>query len=370
MPAAETLIRKLLEKGDIAVGGDRPQDIKVYDPRFYQRAIANGALGVGESYMDGWWEAVRLDAFFHHVTRARLEEQLPTPGRWWAVLWAFLTNQQSRRRSRRVAETHYDIGNDFYFDMLGPWMQYTCAYWREAKTLQEAQEAKLDLICRKLGLRAGHRVLELGGGWGGFAKFAAERYGCEVTLYNISEQQTAYAREFCRGLPVTVRRRDYREAEGLYDRVVSIGLCEHVGDRNYGAFYELQRRCVREDGLVLTHTIGRRTPSRSCNPWFRKYIFPGGLLPCLSRLADAAQGRFIIEDLHNLGADYDPTLMAWHANFAEAWPRYQARFGERFERMWRFYLLSCAGAFRARDLQLWQLVFSPKGVPGGYQAVR
>jgi len=372
MAHSEKTIRALLDEADVAAGGDRPQDIRIADERFWRRVAAEGSLGLGESYVDGWWEANELDVFFCQITRCRLGERVREPGRLAGLLAARLANPQSRRRSRRVTERHYDLDNEFYEAMLDPWMQYSCGYWiGGAKSLAEAQERKLDLACRKLRLRSGHRVLELGGGWGGFARFAAERYGCEVTMYNLSKEQAIYAAAFCKGLPVNVRNRDYREAEGRYDRVVSIGLCEHVGARNYRSFLELKRRCLEEEGLALLHTIGRRQPGGATDPWIRKYIFPGGMLPSLSQLSAAAEGLFVIEDAHNFGADYDPTLMAWRDNFERAWPRFRARRGgERFERMWRYYLLCCAGAFRSRDLQLWQLVLSPQGVAGGYAAPR
>ncbi|MFP4070299.1 MAG: cyclopropane fatty acyl phospholipid synthase, partial [Opitutales bacterium] len=322
-------------------------------------------------YMDGWWDADELDVFFERLLRARADRrQRVNPRLLVDWLAARCLNLQSRARSKRVAETHYDLGNRFYARMLDPYMQYTCAYWKAADDLVSAQEAKLDLVCRKLKLREGDRVLELGGGWGGFAKFAAERYGCAVTVYNISAEQVAYAREACAGLPVEIRRADYREADGSYDKVVSIGMCEHVGAANYVDFFRLQRRLLKPDGLALLHTIGRDQSNRSGDPWFRKYIFPCGQLPSLRQLTAASERRFVLEDLHNLGADYDRTLMAWHGNFERHWPEFREDYGERFRRMWRYYLLSCAGAFRARRLHLWQLVFSPNGVEGGYEPVR
>jgi len=365
------MIEALLAEADVAIGGDRPWDIQVHDPRFYRRVLSDPSLGLGESYMDGWWDAEALDQFFHRVLRARLDAR-SSPRLRLAKDWALarLVNLQNPRRSKRVAERHYDLGNAFYERMLDPWMQYTCGYWKAAPNLAAAQAAKLDLICRKLGLGPEHTVLELGGGWGGFARFAAERYGCRVTVYNISGEQVSYAREWCRGLPVEIRHADYREAEGSYDRVVSIGMCEHVGSRNYADLFRLKRRCLKEDGLMFMHTIGQNRTKRTSDPWFTRYIFPGGQLPSLRQLTTAAEGQFALEDLHNLGADYDPTLMAWHRNFERHWPEFEDSLGERFRRMWRYYLFSCAGSFRARSLHLWQMVFSPRGVAGGYVPVR
>lgn len=370
MRDAKTIIIELLREADIRPGGDRPQDFEVREPTFYRRVLSGGSLALGESYLDGWWEANSLDAFFFHLARAKVPERAKRREVLFAAFWNRLFNPQSRQLSKRVAALHYDLGNNFYADMLDPWMQYTCGYWRDADRLEEAQEAKLELVCRKLHLQPGDEVLELGGGWGGFAKFAAERYGCRVTSYNISTEQVKYAREFCRGLPVTICHDDYREARGEFDKVVSIGMCEHVGGRNYRSFLELKRRRLRPGGLLLLHTIGRNVSSATADPWFRKYIFPGGQLPSLKQLMAAAEGLFVLEDFHNIGADYDPTLMEWHRRFEESWPKHRERLGEHFYRMWRYYLLSCAGAFRSRNIHLWQFVFSPDGVAGGYAPVR
>lgn len=370
-PPGKEVLGAILDAADIQVGGGRPWDPEVCDSRFYQRVLTERSLGLGESYMDGWWQVEALDQFFYRLLKAGLDVQGPERIRL-AKEWlkARFLNPQSPRRSRRVAKQHYGLGNAFYGKMLDRRMQYTCAYWKEAYDLSSAQEAKLDLICRKLHLHENDRVLELGGGWGGFARFAAERYGCHVTVYNISEEQVAYGREYCRNLPVEIRHADYREAEGIYDKVVSIGLCEHVGSSNYIDFLRLKRRCVKEDGLVFLHTIGGNRTKRISDPWIGRYIFHGGQLPSLRQLMSAAEGIFVTEDLHNFGPDYDRTLMAWYDNFEKHWPEFAGDYGERFHRMWEYYLLSCAGAFRARGIHLWQMVFSPRGVEGGYQPAR
>ena len=370
-PSAETFVRSILARAGIEVNGSRPWDFQVHDSRVFRRLAAGGSLAAGEAYMDGWWGATALDRFFERLLRARLETSVIRPVSVLGGLLARLGNPQSRRRSLRVAKTHYDLGNAFYEAMLDPkWMQYTCAYWRRAATLAEAQEAKLDLVCRKLALKPGHTVLELGGGWGGFARYAAENYGASVTVYNISQQQVLSARERCRDLPVTIHQRDYRDAEGSFDRVVSIGLCEHVGPGNYSNFLRLKARCLKEDGLALLHTIGSNFTKTWSDPWIERYIFPGGFLPSLRQLTSAAEPFFVTEDVHNFGADYDPTLMAWYENFSRNWPHFRDKYGERFRRMWEYYLLSCSGAFRARKIQLWQFVYSKKGVEGGYPSVR
>ena len=368
---AERSVRALLALADIQVGGNRPWDVQVHNPDFYARFLSQGSLGLGEAYMDGWWDSPRLDETFNKALSARLEDRLRMN---WPLaldlLKARLFNRQNKAMSKTVAEIHYNLGNDFYADMLDPYMQYTCAYWKNAQTLDEAQTAKLDLVCRKLDLTPGMTVLELGCGWGGFARYAAEHYGCHVTAYNISTEQVAYARERTRDLPVDIRLQDYREAEGAYDRVVSIGMCEHVGSRNYREFFSVIHRCLKDGGLALVHTIGGLKSVTSIEPWLGKYIFPHAQLPSISQLGAAMENLLVVEDWHNFGADYDRTLMAWWENFERNWNKHRKAYGERFYRMWVYYLACCAGSFRARKNQLWQVVVSKGSVPGVYQAVR
>jgi len=368
---AERSVRALLALADIQVGGNRPWDVQVHNPDFYARFLSQGSLGLGEAYMDGWWDSPRLDETFNKALSARLEDRLRMN---WPLaldlLKARLFNRQNKAMSKTVAEIHYNLGNDFYADMLDPYMQYTCAYWKNAQTLDEAQTAKLDLVCRKLDLKPGMTVLELGCGWGGFARYAAEHYGCHVTAYNISTEQVAYARERTRDLPVDIRLQDFREAEGAYDRVVSIGMCEHVGSRNYREFFSVIHRCLKDGGLALVHTIGGLKSVTSIEPWLGKYIFPHAQLPSISQLGAAMENLLVVEDWHNFGADYDRTLMAWWENFERNWNKHRKAYGERFYRMWVYYLACCAGSFRARKNQLWQVVVSKGSVPGVYQAVR
>jgi len=365
-------VAAILASADIRVNGNRVWDIQVHDERFFARVLTEGSIGAGESYMDGWWDVEALDEFFTRVHRMDLQHQVTTPGVAWLALKGRLLNRQTRSRSRAVAAEHYDLGNDLYETMLDRRMQYTCAYWPGAKTLDEAQANKLNLICRKLGLQPGMRVLELGSGFGGLAHFMATEYGCEAVSYNISHEQVAYARRWCAGLPVRFEEKDYREAAHepeRFDRVVSIGLCEHVGYKNYRGFMELVHDRLKPGGLFLLHTIGANVSSASTDAWIDKYIFPGGMLPSTAQLGDATEGLWVIEDWHNFGPDYDPTLIAWWDNFQRGWPALRERYGDRFYRMWKFYLMGSAGGFRARRMQLWQLVMSKGDVPS-YTPVR
>lgn len=358
--------QKILSLADIQIDGPHAWDLKPKHEGVFRRVLAQGSIGLGETYMDGWWEAERLDEFFYRLLRAQIDRRIFRLSLLVPHLRARLVNLQSRTRAFQVSEAHYDLGNDFFAHMLDRRMVYTCAYWRGASDLDAAQEAKLDLVCRKIGLKPGQRVLDIGCGWGGFAKFAAERYGTQVVGITVSTEQAEFARAHCTGLPVEIRLIDYRAVNEPFDHIVSIGMFEAVGVKNYRAYFEMAHRCLADEGLFLLHTIGHNVAVLATDPWTHKYIFPNGEIPSLVQISRAIEGLFVVEDLHNFGADYDKTLMAWHANFERAWPNFQAQYGERFYRMWRYFLLACAGAFRARDLQLWQIVLSKTGVPGGY----
>lgn len=361
------LLVELLERADIRIGGSRPWDMRLNAPGVPERIFAQGNLGLGEAYMDGAWEAEQLDEFFHRLLTARLDRQVQPLRMMLHALRARLVNLQNSRRAWQVGRAHYDLGNAFYTAMLDPRMTYTCGYWKNASNLAEAQEAKLELICRKLQLEPGMRVLDIGCGWGSFMGYAAERFGVQGVGVTISREQAAWATQRYAGLPLEFRLQDYRQIEGRFDRIASVGMFEHVGHKNHRIFMEVAARCLAEDGLFLLHSIGKNDRNSSTDLWIDRYIFPNGDVPSLGQIGDAANDLLILEDLHNFGADYDKTLTAWCHNFERAWPEFADQLGERFRRMWRYYLLSCAGAFRARDLQLWQLVFSKNGVPGGYE---
>lgn len=363
-------LQTLLSDADVRIGGGRAWDLQLNDPRVASRLLARGSLGLGESYMDGWWDAASLDGFLFHLLDARLDQRTHSLAEIWDGLRAHLLNLQKGHRAFEVGERHYDLGNDLYRAMLGKRLVYSCGYWREADNLDDAQEAKLDLICRKLGLRPGMRVLDIGCGWGEALKYAAERYGVSGVGITISREQAAFARELCAGLPVEIRVQDYREVEEPFDRILSVGMFEHVGVKNYRTYFEVARRCLSDEGLFLLHTIGGNQSVTHTDPWIGRYIFPNSMLPSAAQIATAVEDVFVIEDWHNFGTDYDRTLQAWRANIESAWDSLPARYDERFRRMWRYYLAASMAAFRARRIQLWQLVLSPRGVRGGYVAPR
>lgn len=364
-------LERLLDNADVKINNKRPWDIQVHNPAFYPRLFAHGSLGLGEAYMDGWWDSDSLDGFFARVLRADLAARVAT---WQDVLAAFkakLFNHQTVSRAFQVGKRHYDIGNKLYQRMLDKRMIYSCAYWRRANSLDEAQEAKLDVVCHKMDLKPGMRLLDIGCGWGGMAAYAAEKYGVEVLGITISREQAAYATEKCVDLPVTIKMQDYRKLTGTFDRIISLGMFEHVGYKNYRIFMKNVRRLLRPDGLALLHTIGSNKTTSTTDKWINRYIFPNSMLPSARQISAAVEGLFVIEDWHNFGADYDTTLMHWFRNFDKYWPELRGpKYDERFYRMWKYYLLACAGSFRARVNQLWQLVLSPMGCINGYCAPR
>jgi cyclopropane-fatty-acyl-phospholipid synthase len=359
---AETFVRGLFDPADIRVDGARPEDLLVHDRHAYTRILRDGMLGFGESYMDGQWDCPALDQLTAKLVHAGLAGEYRTTATAAVhALRSRVFNLQNQLRVFEVGERHYDIGNDLYRAMLDRRMAYTCAYFEGTTDLDQAQEAKLDLVCRKVGLRPGMKVLDLGCGFGCFSRYAAEKYGVEAVGFTVSKAQVELGTELCKGLPVELRLDDYRNATGTYDAVVSIGLMEHVGYKNYRTYMELVDRCLAPGGVALIHTIGSNDSEKYISPWFDKYIFPNALLPSLAQLAQASEGLLNIEDVHNLGPHYDPTLMAWNERFERAWPELREKYGERFYRMWRFYLLTSAGSFRSRYTQLYQLVLTRRG---------
>jgi cyclopropane-fatty-acyl-phospholipid synthase len=371
------LCRTVLDAADVTVGGNRPWDIQVHDESFFDRVLAQGALGLGESYMDGLWDCDALDEMTARTLTAGGEALIER--NWRTALHALrarVLNLQTRRGSKEVTRQHYDIDDRLYMSFPDPYSQYTCAYFGDGTgdDLDRAQEAKMDLICRKLGLAAGDRVLDIGCGWGGLARWMHERHGCRVTGINIADGQLRYARRHSPGPDVEYLNMDYRDLParlpGAFDKVVSVGMVEHVGWRNRGEFFRAARAATKDGGLFLLQTIGQDRSRTATDPWIDRYICPNGCVPSPAQLSTAAEGRFVLEDWHNMGPNYDRTLMGWWRRFERAWPAFRAQYGDRFFQMFRYYMLTCAGAFRARQVHLYQLVLSPTGVPGGYASTR
>ncbi|MEX0446658.1 cyclopropane fatty acyl phospholipid synthase [Xenorhabdus sp. SGI246] len=361
----------LLQEADVEINGKRPFDIQVKNPDFYKRVLKQGSLGLGESYMDGWWDCERLDIFFYKVLRAGLEHRIPKNIKdILKIITTRVFNLQSPKRAWIVGEEHYDLGNDLFTLMLDPYMQYSCGYWKDANTLEEAQSNKLRLICEKLQLSPGMTLLDIGCGWGGLAAYAAKYYDVSVTGVTISVEQQKYAQDRCKDLDVKIILEDYRDLNLQFDRIVSVGMFEHVGYKNYANYFDIVRKNLKPDGLFLLHTIGSNRDKVNVDAWISKYIFPNGHLPSIAKIAKASTGKFVMEDWHNFGADYDRTLMAWYERFIANWSKIENNYSPRFKRMFSYYLNACAGAFRARDIQLWQVMFSPHGIENGLRIPR
>lgn len=328
----------------------------------FDRTLAYGSLGFGESYMDGWWDCEALDQLLTRVFLSDIDKKV----RNWRTLAYALTarvrNAQRKSKAFEIGERHYDVGNDLYKHMLDPRMVYTCGYWKDATDLASAQEAKLDLVCRKIGLTSGMRVLDIGCGWGSFVIYAAQKYGAEIVGITVSKEQLALATQRAEGLPVELRLQDYRDVTGTFDRIVSLGMFEHIGYKNYRTYMQVAHRLLPEEGLFLLHTIGGNKSVHATDPWIEKYIFPNSMLPSIAQIGASIEGLFVMEDWHNFGTDYDKTLQQWYANVERAWPELADHYGERFHRMWCFYLLSSAATFRTRKNQLWQIVLSKGGL--------
>jgi len=367
---ARRIITGVLEQADIRVGGDRPWDLRIHHDRFFPRAM-RGTLGVGESYMDGDWDAGSLIEFFRKTMDAGLQmHPLLRINRVAKEVHARFRNLQTRRRSRAVAEEHYDLDHRMYAQFLGPWNQYTCCFFDGTDDLEEAELCKLEMICDKLEIESGDRVLDIGCGWGGFAKYAASTRGCSVVGISLSDEQIEYARDYTEGLPVEIHRMDYRDLPesplGTFDKVLICGMIEHVGYRNYRQLMKVVHTVLAQDGLFLLHTIGNRHNTAVVEPWIEKYIFRNSMAPSMQQLTRAAADLFVIEDWENYGHYYVPTLQAWHDNFNRNWDRIRALdgprpFDERFRRMWNFYLMSSRAAFEVEDLHLWHLVMTRYG---------
>jgi cyclopropane-fatty-acyl-phospholipid synthase len=365
-------IQAILEKAGVEINGSQPWDLQLHDERLFRRMMCFGDIGFGDAYMDGWWDCEAIDELVYRIMNVvTIHERRPWMVAVPGYLMGKLRNLQSLARAFQVGEKHYDIGNDLYRAMLDERMVYSCAYWQAgAENLDQAQVDKLELVCRKVGLKPGMRVLDIGCGWGSFCRYAAENYGVEIVGLTVSKEQAELTREQLKDFPVEIRLQDYRSYRSEFDAVISIGMFEHVGRKNYATYMGMVKECLKPDGLFLLHTIGGNTTRVSGRTWLAKHIFPNGYIPSMQLISAAVEKRFVVEDMHNFGPDYAQTLMHWYRNFDLAWPRLKGckpQYTDRFYRMWRFYLLSCAGVFRVRNLQAWQWVLSPKGLPETYK---
>lgn len=368
----KSAVEALISGTPITINGNKAFDIQVHNPKFYKEVWTRGSLGLGESYMQGWWDCKALDEFFYHLFAHDIESKLRKNTRLFFLMFAAkLFNFQTLSKSRKSIAHHYDIGNELYEKMLDPSMMYSCGYWKNADKLEEAQQEKLKLTCEKLHLKPGMRVLDIGCGWGGFAEYAAKNHNVKVVGITLSKEQQKLAKKRCEGLDVEIRLQDYREFEDRqFDRIVSIGMVEHVGHKNYKKFMETLANNLTSDGICFLSFIGSNQTGYNTDPWIHKYIFPNGLNPSLAQIGKAIENRLILMDFHNTGLHYDRTLLAWIENFKTAWDSLKKDYDEVFYRMWNFYLACSAAAFRARTLNLWQMVFVKPGFKNEYKTVR
>jgi cyclopropane-fatty-acyl-phospholipid synthase len=367
------LIAEICEAADVKIAGTRPWDFRIHNPNVFARVLYDGSLGLGEAYMDGWWDCDAIDDLLSRFLAVKADFSIANhlnPANLLYILQSKFTNMQSVRRAFQVGERHYDIGNDVFAATLDPRMIYSCGYWEYANSLAQAQKDKLHMICTKLELARGERLLDIGCGWGGLAAFAAEHYGVAVTGVTISREQKTLAETRCAGLPVDIQLTDYRSLTGSYDKVVSVGMFEHVGHKNYATFLKTVQRLVEPHGLFLLHTIGKTPPVSETDRWINKYIFPNGHIPTAGEIVNHLGDLMVIEDWHNFGHDYDLTLQGWRKNFNRAWPLLAEKYGPRFGRMMQYYLAASMANFRAGRGKLWQLVLTPVTRGRAYRSVR
>ncbi|OXA37401.1 cyclopropane-fatty-acyl-phospholipid synthase [Folsomia candida] len=348
--------------------GKGPLGIRVHDEKeFYLRVFVRRHTGLFEAHMDkvctindvkamviSGLQSTKTLAFMHPLS---------------TILDRF--NLQSRSKVWQVGAEHYDLGNDLFETILCKNLLYTCAYWRNSSDLESAQIAKMDLVARKLKLKPGMKVLDIGFGYGALDYHLAKHYGVSVVAISISKGQIQHATKLCDGLPVEFRICDYRDLNEKFDRIAVIGMIEHVGHKNYREFFKVCNRCLTDDGLMLLHTIVNNDRNiLGFDYWCHKYIFPNGCIPYYLQVCKAIEDVFLIEDWQNFGYDYYKTLAAWEVKFEENWDKLAPKYGERFHRMWHIYLNCAQAFFQTRSYQLWQIVLSKRGVERGYESVR
>jgi len=367
---SKLLASQILDRAGVEINGSTPWGIQVHNEKLWDRVISQRQLGLAEAYIDGWWDCNAIDVMLTKLLESDVLGQLrPSFALAGHAIKSTVLNRQTKSRAAKNAKHHYNIGNDLYERMLDPEMVYSCGYWKNESDLASAQIAKLDLICKKLHLEPGMRILDIGCGWGGFLRHAVKNYGVIGVGISPAENQIKIAKDRQGNLNIEYLQQDYRDLTGKFDRIVSIGMMEHVGPKNLQTFFNKCIDLLTPNGVMLHHTISSNVSKLVTDPFFDRYIFPGGVLPSLAQIADATENKLAIEDVHNFGPFYDLTLLEWHKNINAKWheiPKYD----ERFKRMWNYYLLSSAAGFRSRHLQLLQIVFRSHSAHGIYETYR
>lgn len=373
-------VEELFSQAGIEVNGSNPWDPQIHNPIAYNMTVGNGLIGAGEAYMRGYWDCEQLEEFFRRAVQVDLAKRMP-----WnlstatLVTKARLMNLQLPKRAWEVGRMHYDLPREVWECTLDFAMTGSCAYYRfPDETLDQAQQNKLNLTLKKVGLQKGHSLLDIGVGWAAFSGLSAITYGAKPIGITVSEGQREYIRSRY-GDIVDVRVHPWQQTvlEQPVDRIISVEMFEHVGSDNYRKFFQLCRDSITDDGLMLLHTIVGHNPSKHIDPWMDKYIYPGGCIPTLGQITTAVHGLFHVEDVHDIGGHYPATLLAWMANFRRNWDVVKAlgpkRLGmdpEVFCRMWYYHYMASAGGFLSRVISVHQIVLSTNGVPGGYQSIR
>jgi cyclopropane-fatty-acyl-phospholipid synthase len=365
-----TLEIELPNGGVRRFGAGAPVRLSIHEAAFFRRIATRGKLGLGESYTAGEWDADDLVALFELLLRnADATTKRHARVRRLVELRPRLQRRNGLWRARRNIAYHYDLGNELFALMLDETMTYSCAVFeRPELTLAEAQRAKSERLCRALSLGPDDHVLEIGCGWGGFARYAAETRGCRVTGITISHEQAAFARARTRGLPVEILEQDYRTVEGHFTNVVSIEMVEAIGVDQFGTFFATIDRVLDAGGRAAVQTIlvpeQRWDRYRKTPDWIERYVFPGCLIPSLEALARAAarHSRLGIYQVEEIGEHYAETLRRWRENVHERIGDVRRLgYDRRFERTWDFYLAFCEAAFRMRALRDAQLVLARPG---------
>ncbi len=359
----ERRAQELFALAGIKINGDQPCDIQVRNNAAFVRLFGYGSLGWGEAYVDGYWDCEQLDDFVCRCLIANLTGHF-RPSDFLLFLRARLLN---RSFPTLAVPKHYESGIELFEKMLDQRLIYSSGYWKNATTLNEAQEHKLDLVAEKLGLKAGMKVLDIGCGWGGAIRYFAERYKVSGLAVTTSKNQYDVACQTCKDLPIEIRLHDYREVSEQFDCSYSIEMLGHLKPKHYKHYFQFVNRTLREGGSHLVQVAGSSMRAVRSDPWVQRYIFPGGYVPAPSQLIAAAQASLNLEDWQILTKDHDQTFMAWHENLSAAWKDFEEEVDERTVRMWRYYLLSFAGVFRSNASQLWQIVFSKSAVNPTYK---
>jgi cyclopropane-fatty-acyl-phospholipid synthase len=345
----------------------KPLTLKILNKKLNYKLLINPELSFPEAYMNGEIKienGTLLD--FLNLTFKNLgRSEINTTGYFIKKIlhaYRFLTNFNLPLRSKKNVEHHYDLGEELYNLFLDKkFRMYSCAYWKSTEeSLEQAQQNKINHIIKKLDLRTGQKVLDIGCGWGGLCFEMAKQSECEVTGITLSKNQYEYCIKKSKELKLDNQCHfellDYRHLKGKFNRIVSVGMVEHVGRKFYKTFFKKINDLMTEDGLSLIHTIGSTEPKSPPQPWISRYIFPGGLVPSGSDLIDAIEKTgLVLTDMESLIRHYDQTLKAWLERFQDNRSKAKKMYDERFCKMWEFYLASCSAAFKYRDLLVYQL---------------